>query len=71
MIKKVDINRLDGGVMLITLSRRTDICQSVAEVYLTCVAPLGAVSHEFNFKWKQDCKLLSSENRKHFLLLVD
>ena len=30
--------------MLITLSRRTAICQSVAEVLLTGVAPLGAVS---------------------------
>ena len=35
--------------MLITLSRRTAICQSVAEVLLTGVAPLGAVSHRFNF----------------------
>ena len=35
--------------MLITLSRRTAICQSVAEVQLTGVAPLGAVSHRFNF----------------------
>ena len=35
--------------MLITLSRRTAICQSVAEVYLTGVAPLGAVSLRFNF----------------------
>ena len=33
--------------MLITLSRRTAICQSVAEVQLTGVAPLGAVSHRF------------------------
>ena len=31
--------------MLITLSRRTAICQSVAEVQLTGVAPLGSVSH--------------------------
>ena len=30
--------------MLITLSRRVAICQSVAEVQLTGVAPLGAVS---------------------------
>ena len=30
--------------MLITLSRRTAICQSVAEVQLTGVFPLGAVS---------------------------
>ena len=30
--------------MLITLSRRTAICQSVAEVYLTGVTPLGPVS---------------------------
>ena len=29
--------------MLITLSRRTAICQSVAEVYLTGVALLGAL----------------------------
>ena len=35
--------------MLITLSRRTAICQSVAEVQLTGVAPFGAVSHRFNF----------------------
>ena len=28
--------------MLITLSRRVVNCQSVAEVYLTGVAPLGA-----------------------------
>ena len=34
--------------MVITLSRRTSICQSVAEVYLTGVTPLGAVSHRFN-----------------------
>ena len=34
--------------MLITLSRRTAICQSVAEVQLAGVAPLGAVSHRFN-----------------------
>ena len=35
--------------MLITLSRRTAICQSVVEVQLTGVAPLGAVSQIFNF----------------------
>ena len=35
--------------MLITLSRRTAICQSVSEVKLTDVAPLGAVSHRFNY----------------------
>jgi hypothetical protein len=34
--------------MLIILSRRTAICQSVAEVYLTSVAPLGALSHRFD-----------------------
>ena len=33
--------------MLITLSRRTVICQSVLEVWLTGVAPLGAVSYRF------------------------
>ena len=36
--------------MLITLSRHTVICQSVAEVQLTGVAPMGAVSHRFKFK---------------------
>ena len=35
--------------MLITLFCRAAICQSVAEVYLTGVGPLGAVSHRFNF----------------------
>ena len=35
--------------MLITLSRRAAICQSVAEVELIAVAPLGAVSHRFDF----------------------
>ena len=34
--------------MLITLSRRAVICQSVVEVWLTGVAPLGTVSHRFN-----------------------
>ena len=34
--------------MLITLSRRAAICQSDAEVQLTGVVPLGAVSHRFN-----------------------
>ena len=33
--------------MLITLSRRTAICQSVAEVLLTSLFPLGAISHIF------------------------
>ena len=33
--------------MLITLSRRTAICQSFAEVCLNGMAPLGAVSHRF------------------------
>ena len=35
--------------MLITLSRRTAICESVAEFWLTGVAPLGALSHRFDF----------------------
>ena len=35
--------------MLITLFRRIVICQSVTEVYLTGVTPLGAVSHRFIF----------------------
>ena len=35
--------------MLITLSRRTAICQSVAEDELTGVATLEALSHRFNF----------------------
>ena len=34
--------------MLITLSRRAAICQSVAGVLLAGVAPLGAVSHRFD-----------------------
>ena len=34
--------------MLITLSRRTAICQSVSEVQLTGVTAFGAVSHRFN-----------------------
>ena len=34
--------------MLITQFRRTATCQLVAEVYLTGVTPLGAVSHRFN-----------------------
>ena len=33
--------------MLITLSRRTAICQLVAEVCLIGVAPLGAVNQRF------------------------
>ena len=35
--------------MLITLSRRTAICQSVAEVYLKDMAPLRAVRNTFIF----------------------
>ena len=35
--------------MLTTLSRHTAICQSVAEVQLTGVVFLGAVSHRFMF----------------------
>ena len=35
--------------LLITLSRRTAICLSVAELKWTGGAPLGAVSHRFNF----------------------
>ena len=34
--------------MLIALCRRAAICQSVSEVLLTGVAPLGALSHRFN-----------------------
>ena len=34
--------------MIITLSRRAAICQSVAEVKLTGIAPLEAVSHRFD-----------------------
>ena len=37
--------------MLITLSHCAAICQSVAEVQFTGVAPLGAVSHRFNFNF--------------------
>ena len=35
--------------MLISLSCRTAVIQSVAAVYLTRVVPLGAVSHKFDF----------------------
>ena len=35
--------------MLIALSCHTVICQSVAEILSTGVAPLGAVSHRFIF----------------------
>ena len=38
--------------MLITLSRRAAICQSVSEVWWIGVAPLGAVSHRFFFIFK-------------------
>ena len=40
--------------MLTTLPRRAALCQSVAEVELTGVAPLGAVSQRcifFLYKW--------------------
>ena len=37
--------------MLITLSHRNSICQSVAEVQLTGVVPLETVSHRLNFKF--------------------
>ena len=35
--------------MLTTLSRRTVMYQSDAEVWMTGVAPLGTVSHRFHF----------------------
>ena len=35
--------------MLITLPRRTVICQSVVGVWLSGIAPLGALSHIFDF----------------------
>ena len=35
--------------MLIKLSRRIGICQSVAKVYLTGVVPMRALSHRFKF----------------------
>jgi hypothetical protein len=37
--------------MLITLSHRTVICQSVTEVELTDVVPLGVVSYRFNLNF--------------------
>ena len=42
--------------MLITLSRRAAICQSVAEIQLTGVAPLGAVSKSLNLFNKETYK---------------
>ena len=46
--------------MLITLSCRATICQSVAEVKLTGMALLGAVSHIFNIQF-------NFISRKYFL----
>ena len=46
--------------MLITLSRRAAICQSVAEVLLTGVVPLGAVSHRFNLFNKKTVRLIKA-----------
>ena len=43
--------------MLITLSRRTAICQSVAEVQLTSVVTLGAVSHRFIYFYVVYCSI--------------
>ena len=56
--------------MLIRLSRRAAICQSVAEVQLTGVAPLGAVSHRFNFfnysiTYKQMLHFKQQKERRH------
>ena len=54
--------------MLITLTRRTVICQSVAEVKLTGVAPLGAVSHIlFNFNIYL-CRNLDDEGKRHIII---
>ena len=51
--------------MLITLSRRTAVCQSVSEEWLTGVAPLGTVSYRFNFN------LIGLENSWHYLYKED
>ena len=40
--------------MLITLYRRTAICQSVAEVKLTGLVPLGAVRDRFNLSFNNN-----------------
>ena len=40
--------------MLGTLSRRTAFCQSVAQVYLIGVVPLGTAIHRFNFFTHED-----------------
>ena len=60
--------------MQITLSRSTTICQSVAEVLLTDVAPLGAVSHRFIFfslmnKIVMKCTRLAHKNNDYITLL--
>ena len=47
LTKKVGINRR-LSVVLITLSRRTAILQSVEEVLLTGAAPLGALRDRLN-----------------------
>ena len=57
--------------MLITLSRRTAICQSVAEVYLTGVAPLGAVSHRFNFNYVSEGQMTKMKGEGGKIHLLD
>ena len=56
--------------MLITLSRRTAISQSVAEVYLTGVALLRTVSHRFNiFNTCMDIGLAVNAQTTNFMEL--
>ena len=51
--------------MIITLSRRTASCQSVAEVLLTGVAPLGGVSHRFTFFFTSANNIVESMSWRH------
>ena len=55
--------------MLITLSCRVGICQSVAEVQLTDVPLLGALNHRFNFlnfDLTFQCLTLSCDQQRPF-----
>ena len=54
--------------MLITLSRRTTISKSIAEVDLTGVAHLGAVNHTFNFLNEKKNKIDYSNTKSRQML---
>ena len=56
--------------MLITLSRRTAVYQSAAEVLLTSVALLGAVSHRFNYIYSHGSYYCKSYLFKYYLYYI-